>query len=460
MDPATAGSLAIGVVSLAFDLFENSVKLFKFLSSMVDMPKECEQCRLQLMIEYNRLLAWGEAVGLMDVPKESHIAVSLGTNAVELCSIISRIAWLLGEFKELNARWQNEVKASPKMIQMETKTEDLDVAREISSLAIAFEKTQEERKHLRGTKRIHELMGDYRGKRIHDITASSYREMVILRNDVTELRNMVDAVTNLIKTSHITHWNRNSNYNDNDETLRDLLRLKEINRISEDLMVKLRDSAEFDIQNDLQRLTSVKHYDTDLLDKNFINSKERISLAWKLASSLLYLHTANWLHKGFHSGNVIFVFDEGRFNVEKPMLSGFEFSRPESEQTTSRSPNPQWDIYRWPGIQGEAPTTKNSRKTYDIYSLGLVLLEIAHWRPLHEIMCLKRWPEPSRQDSRIRAWLLKEESFPPYKDADPIGELRDIAGDKYWRAVNRCIVAHGKLGMRRRKIMINQRTLK
>jgi hypothetical protein len=32
---------------------------------------------------------------------------------------------------------------------------------------------------------------------------------------------------------------------------------------------------------------------------------------------------------------------------------------------------------------------------YDIYSLGLVLLEIAHWQPLHRIMCLKRWPESS-----------------------------------------------------------------
>jgi hypothetical protein len=68
---------------------------------MVDMPKECEQCRLQLMIEYNRLLAWGEAVGLIDVPQGSHVATTLGTNAVELCSIISRIGWLLGEFRDV-----------------------------------------------------------------------------------------------------------------------------------------------------------------------------------------------------------------------------------------------------------------------------------------------------------------------------------------------------------------------
>ncbi|KAJ5935940.1 prion-inhibition and propagation-domain-containing protein [Penicillium verhagenii] len=478
MDPATAGGLAIGVT-----------------------------------------LAWGEAVGLIEVPKESHIAVSLGTNAVELCSIISRIAWLLGEFKDLNARWETEVSSPSWKGQAACKEEDMhmDVAKEISSLAMAYEKTQEERKYLRRTshiikwiskrvghvkevathpfrvrwvmvdkeafeallkdlhsltERIHELMGDYREKRILEVTASSYREMVIIRNDVTELRNMLDAVTNLIKTSHATDNSRINNTND--ETLRDLLRLKEINHISDELMMKMRRNADFDIENDLKSLTCVKHYDADTLSKDFTYAKaaspkglsssyrargslknqkgnseawiewrslqkivkdsiqdkesrvrtvilaqmlhnnkprhlysprcvgfiddrennnrygwifemppacnrdsslkslhsmlgnnqhkptltQRISLAWKLASSLLYLHTTNWLHKGIHSGNVIFVFEENRFDVEKPILSGFEYSRPQTEKTTTRSPNPQWDIYRWPGIQGEAPTSK------------------------------------------------------------------------------------------------------
>ncbi|KAJ5370021.1 prion-inhibition and propagation-domain-containing protein [Penicillium cataractarum] len=610
MDPATASGLAIGVVSLAFDLFDNSVKLFKFFSSMVDMPKECEQCRLQLMIEYNRLLAWGDAVGLIDVPKGSHIAVSLGTNAIELCGIISRIAWLLGEFKELNARWQGEFTSHLEKGQVASKAANLsiDVTKEISSLAMAYEKTQEERKNLRGKshiikwiskragnakeivthpfrvrwvmvdkeafeallqdlhvliQRIYELMGDYRERRIHEITASSYREMVIIRNDVMDLRNMLDAVTSLIKTSRTNDNCGVAHTNDNDETLRDLLRLKEINHISDSLLRKMRDDANSDIDDDLRNLISVKFYDADTLNKNFCSTRaantknvptsqrsrgslrdgdrssevwiewkplqniirdsvqdkesrvrtailaqmlhvnkprhlyspkcvgfiddreqnkrygwifempagsdrdsslkslhsilgtsqfkptltQRISLAWKLASSLLYLHTTSWIHKGIHSGNIIFAFNGQTFDIEKPILSGFEYSRPQSGSTTTRSPNPQWDIYRWPGIQGEAPNSKNSRKTYDIYSLGLVLLEVAHWKPLHKIMCLKKWPEPSHQDARIRAWLLKEELFPPFKDADPLKELRDIAGDKYWRAVSRCIVAHGEMGM-------------
>ncbi|KAH8662766.1 prion-inhibition and propagation-domain-containing protein [Ilyonectria robusta] len=610
MDPATAGGLAVGIASLAFDVFDNSVKLFKFLSSMVDMPKECEQCRLQLMIEYNRLLAWGESVGLIDVPQGSHVAVSLGTNAIELCSIVSRIGWLLGEFRDINARWKNELHPYQGNDQETTEINamDMDVVKEVSSLAIAYERTKEERKHLRGTnhiikwmskgagnakeiithpfrvrwvmvdkeafeallkdlhsltERIHELMGDYREKRIHETTSKTYREMVLARNDINELKDLFEAVTSLIKSSKDTGDANTACHNENDETLRDLLRLKEINCISDEILLKIENDVSLDIEKDLKDLLSVNRYDAITLSDHFtyaeaegtkdlskphrprgvltkdgtdfevwiewrtvdnvvkgsVQDKEsrlrtatlaqmlhnnkprhlyspicigyiddrerhnrygwifrmpdgsdkgttlktlhsvlgqnqhkptlaqRISLAWKLASSLLYLHTTNWLHKGIHSGNVIFSFDGDKFDAEKPILSGFEYSRPQSNKTTSRSLDPKWDIYRWPGIQNEVPKAANSRKTYDIYSLGLVLLEIAHWKPLHKLMFLKRWPEPSAQDSKIRAWLLEEERRPPFKDSNPLLELRNIAGDKYWKAVSRCLVAHGNMGM-------------
>lgn len=75
---------------------------------MLHMPRERERCRLQLTIEYHRLPAWDDAVGLVSVPDGSHIASSLGTNAMELCGIVSRISWLLLKFKDISQRWESE----------------------------------------------------------------------------------------------------------------------------------------------------------------------------------------------------------------------------------------------------------------------------------------------------------------------------------------------------------------
>ena len=172
---------------------------------------------------------------------------------------------------------------------------------------------------------------------------------------------------------------------------------------------------------------------------------QRISLAWKLASSLLHLHTCDWLHKGMHSGNVIFSFDGDDYDPEAPILSGFDYSRSQNSSTISSSLEPVWDIYRWPSIQNEAPKTATSRKTFDIYSLGLVLLEIAHWKTLRGLMCLENRVDDSSQDSWIRAWLLGEDD-PPF-ESNPLLALRDVAGDRYWEAVTRCIEAHGENGL-------------
>jgi serine/threonine protein kinase len=403
-------------------------------------------------------------------------------------------------------------------------------------------------------------MGDYRQKRVHAATAKTYREMILVRDDVKEFKDMLEAITSLIKISKVSGDTNITFSNENDETLRDLLRLKTIKHISNEIILKVKNGANFDFEKELKGLLSVKRFDAIALSHHFACTEaeglklerprgtlhldgtefeawlewksieniargsvqdkdsrlrtavlaqmlhsnkprhlyspncigyvddrdkhnrygwifmmpvgsakgtalktlhsilgqdylkptlaQRISLAWKLASSPQYLHLADWLHKGIHSGNIIFPFDEETLDVEKPILSGFEYSRPESNKTTSRSLDPKWDIYRWPGIQNEAPkTTNNSRKTYDTYSFGLILLEIAHWQPLHKIMCLKRWPEPSSQDARIRAWLLGEERFPPFKGTNPLLELRNIAGDKYWKAATRCLIAHGEMGL-------------
>ena len=560
---------------------------FKFLISLVDMPKEYEQYRLQLIIEYCRLLVCGKAVGMIDVPQSPDVAMRLGMNAVDVANVISRIGALLQRFSDIHP---DETAIGQNTIGANTVIDAL-------SLVMAYETTKEERKHLRRhrliqyisrrattvgdipshpsrvqwaavdtgafeallqdlhkqTERIHEMIGSDRADEIHDITAKTYRELVAVHNGVKELNNMFHAVTRMIGETSIARRN------ENEETLRDLLRLKAINHIS-DQILSLKD--DFDVQNGLNSLISVTKYDaitvTDHLsyapaegakdpstlhrprgaltkdganfevwiewrlmhymaegsvhlresrlrivtlaqmlhesrprhlyspqcigyiDDSKRNSRyglifkmpdgsdskttlkslydilgersykptlaQRMSLARKLATSLLHLHATDWIHKAINSDNIVFPFSGEAFDLEEPILSGFEYGRPLTDSVSFRRCASTWNIYKWPGIQNEVPIAANSRKTHDIYSLGLVLLEIAHWRPLDKLICLKRWPEPSSQDARIRAWLLEEDGYPPFKDANPLLQLKDT--EKYWRVVRRCLVAHGESGMR------------
>ncbi|KAF7512715.1 hypothetical protein GJ744_000282 [Endocarpon pusillum] len=120
---------------------------------------------------------------------------------------------------------------------------------------------------------------------------------------------------------------------------------------------------------------------------------KRIALACTLSESLLYLHAVNWLHKGIRSDSILF------FPLSKsdpadnpflltPLLSGFDFSRPDlPEELTFRNPsNIQHDMYRHPSLlQHYSGSGTRSQKSHDIYSLRVVLTEIALWSPIETI---------------------------------------------------------------------------
>lgn len=555
--------LGVNVFGLARDVYDNTIRLFKFITALVDMPKDCEKYRLQLIMEYNRVLAWGKAAGLVDVQESESLSSTLGTNPMELVAIVARIQWLLAEFREINGRYGNELKpegrggGDPEKQPVPT---DADVLRQVSNLAVSYESKIRERgkvrclKYVRSfvdkaiqntkeiitqpsrirwvvidkeifaalladlhvlTERLHELMRDYKESKIDEITAQTYREMIITRNGVQDLRDMLDAVTGLVATSSTTNKGNIASTN-NDKTLQDLVRLKKISRTSEVILSRLavvKNTAKFDLPNIIADLNiTVQRYTPDLWDSGvwlnqdddsddakhpcrrprgvlstptgdipiwieyktldsyvpgslkdkesairtvalaemlhipkptslwvpqyvgYFDDREigkserygwifkmargsdhntqvrslyeilghrnlkptlsqRLAMARRLCSTVLNLHAANWLHKGIFSDNIIFHFGGGgrqdyQYDPTCPCLTGFEFSRPEGADTTSRENDPAWDLYRWPGIQREPPLERNSRKTYDLYSLGLTLLEIAHWEPLWKILDL------------------------------------------------------------------------
>ncbi|KAL7817820.1 prion-inhibition and propagation domain-containing protein [Trichoderma gracile] len=119
----------------------------------------------------------------------------------------------------------------------------------------------------------------------------------------------------------------------------------------------------------------------------------RVRLARTLAVALWSLHSLDWLHKSLCSSNILFfpsAFSASGLSptaaaalvpdVERPYLAGFAASRPELDVALSVAPrNPSIEeLHRHPAsLRGGAHI-----KPFDIYSFGLVLLEIGLWKVL------------------------------------------------------------------------------
>lgn len=124
----------------------------------------------------------------------------------------------------------------------------------------------------------------------------------------------------------------------------------------------------------------------------------RITLACRLATSLLQLHATGWLHKAFRSHNVLMFGSiksaaEISAIVQKCYLVGHGYARLASN---APSTEPVFDgsepYYRHPDLSDQDKRPE-FRKKYDIYALGVLLLEIAYWKPLEKLVRTKRTPD-------------------------------------------------------------------
>jgi len=118
---------------------------------------------------------------------------------------------------------------------------------------------------------------------------------------------------------------------------------------------------------------------------------KRISLARNLAASVLEFHQVHWLQKEISSFNIAFVFPKGsswRNGIDDPYFLGFLSSRPDEpsafseylDKTARATMNFQHPEY----LKGNGRI--RYRQEFDYYSLGLVLLEIGHWKPLDKMI--------------------------------------------------------------------------
>jgi hypothetical protein len=172
---------------------------------------------------------------------------------------------------------------------------------------------------------------------------------------------------------------------------------------------------------------------------------DRVRLAHAISNCLLYLHAVNWLHKGLRSHNILFFkTTDGRVDYAKPYLSGFDFSRPAraDEMTEFPGDDAEHNFYRHPLAQSNNPDERERfKKSFDIYSLGVLLVEIAHWKTIEGILHIDTNAARRGRPSialRVRESLLVEEQ---------ISDLGACMGAVYETAARKCIKGGKELGL-------------
>jgi len=120
----------------------------------------------------------------------------------------------------------------------------------------------------------------------------------------------------------------------------------------------------------------------------------RFRLAHALACAVRNIQSIGWVHQNLRSENIIFLLsalyqndstrdpDPASIYYQKPWIFGYGSSRLETVPSVGiHDDNPARNLYRHPDRWGIMPCQRFN-KYHDIYSLGVILLEIGYWAPI------------------------------------------------------------------------------
>ncbi|KAH8800318.1 prion-inhibition and propagation-domain-containing protein [Xylogone sp. PMI_703] len=181
----------------------------------------------------------------------------------------------------------------------------------------------------------------------------------------------------------------------------------------------------------------------------------RMRLALMISESLFYLHAVNWLHKGLRSKSILFFTDatpNPQTDFSSPIVSGFDFSRPDlPDEVSVRHPSNIFDDLYRPPERLEDPYgagTPRAQKSNDVYSLGIILLEIAFWQPIEMVMGISMEGKNVRSLVRkIRERILDRRDDGVAGKQSILAELEGRAGDVYAEVVRRCVQGGEAIGV-------------
>jgi serine/threonine protein kinase len=138
---------------------------------------------------------------------------------------------------------------------------------------------------------------------------------------------------------------------------------------------------------------------------------DKFTLSHAIASCIYSLHLTGWLHKSIRSSNFIY-FKEGNqdltgLNICEPYLIGFQHSRQSMPGAYSDGSvaNTERAVVH-PSYQDGA----RFHSAFDYYSLGVILLEIALWRPIGKVI-----PPGTSADIILRLLLEHAAKYVPQR---------------------------------------------
>jgi hypothetical protein len=94
----------------------------------------------------------------------------------------------------------------------------------------------------------------------------------------------------------------------------------------------------------------------------------------------------------------------------------------------------EYDVYRHPGAHGDQPK-ETFKKIFDIYAVGIILIEIARWETIDKIM----FPEANFDIKKLRPTQTRFIKDKLISDPDKFAAVRSDAGDSYKEVVRLCI---------------------
>lgn len=123
--------------------------------------------------------------------------------------------------------------------------------------------------------------------------------------------------------------------------------------------------------------------------------RTRFQLARDIAEAVYQLQCSRWLHRMLSSHQILFFYDEQttELRYDSPYLIGLQYSRPDDQKEPKQSGRPaqmrsegmaknlgSLGIYLHPELLEHRG--RRYRRSDDLYSLGMILFEIAFWEPL------------------------------------------------------------------------------